>query len=125
RASPASKTKLGALQLTARRDQVPRALLRARSSCVGLPSFAAVSTPDTAVEPASESAPAIASADFMIEVDGKLVPNYDATMVSFKEGDVVSGKVVRIDQDEVLVDIGYKSEGVIPSNELSIRKAVD
>ena len=32
--------------------------------------------------------------------------------------------MVRIDQDEVLVDIGYKSEGVIPSNELSIRKTV-
>ncbi len=61
----------------------------------------------------------------MIEVDGKLVPNYDATMISFKEGDVVSGKVVRIDKDEVLVDIGYKSEGVIPSNELSIRRSVD
>jgi small subunit ribosomal protein S1 len=61
----------------------------------------------------------------MIEVDGKLVPNYDATMISFKEGDVVTGKVVRIDKDEVLVDIGYKSEGVIPSNELSIRKSVD
>jgi small subunit ribosomal protein S1 len=67
----------------------------------------------------------VVSNDFMIEVDGKLVPNYDATMVSFKEGDVVNGKVVRIDQDEVLVDIGYKSEGVIPSNELSIRKSVD
>ena len=35
------------------------------------------------------------------------------------------GSVVRIDNDEVLVDIGYKSEGVIPSNELSIRKNVD
>ena len=46
-------------------------------------------------------------------------------MVSFEEGDVVNGKVVRIDKDEVLVDIGYKSEGVIPSNELSIRKSVD
>ena len=34
-------------------------------------------------------------------------------------------RVVRIDNDEVLVDIGYKSEGVIPSNELSIRKNVD
>jgi small subunit ribosomal protein S1 len=33
--------------------------------------------------------------------------------------------VVRIDKDEVLVDIGYKSEGVIPSNELSIRRSVD
>ena len=61
----------------------------------------------------------------MIEVDGQLVPNYDATLVPFEEGDVVSGNVVRIDQDEVLVDIGYKSEGVIPSNELSIRKSVD
>src|SRR5215204_7258812 len=65
------------------------------------------------------------SDDFLIEVDGKLVPNYDATIHPFSEGDVVSGKVVRIDQDEVLVDIGYKSEGVIPSNELSIRKTVD
>jgi small subunit ribosomal protein S1 len=46
-------------------------------------------------------------------------------MVSFDEGDVVKGKVVRIDKDEVLVDIGYKSEGVIPSTELSIRKSVD
>ncbi len=46
-------------------------------------------------------------------------------MVSFDEGDVVNGKVVRIDKDEVLVDIGYKSEGVIPSDELSIRKSVD
>ncbi len=46
-------------------------------------------------------------------------------MVSFEEGDVVNGRVVRIDRDEVLLDIGYKSEGVIPSGELSIRKNVD
>jgi small subunit ribosomal protein S1 len=61
----------------------------------------------------------------LVEIDGKIVPNYAATMVSFDEGDVVKGKVVRIDKDEVLVDIGYKSEGVIPSTELSIRKSVD
>ena len=67
---------------------------------------------------------AASSDNLLIEVDGKLVPNYDATIHPFSEGDVVSGKVVRIDQDEVLVDIGYKSEGVIPSNELSIRKTV-
>ena len=60
-----------------------------------------------------------------IEVDGQMVPNYDATLVLFEEGDVVSGEVVRIDKDEVLVDIGYKSEGVIPANELSIRKSID
>ena len=61
----------------------------------------------------------------LLEINGQIVPNYDATLTPFEEGDVVTGKVVRIDNDEVLVDIGYKSEGVIPSNELSIRKSVD
>ena len=61
----------------------------------------------------------------LLEIDGKIVPNYDATIHAFTEGDVVTGHVVRIDKDEVLVDIGYKSEGVIPVGELSIRKAVD
>jgi small subunit ribosomal protein S1 len=69
--------------------------------------------------------PVEGSDGLLIEVDGQIIPNYDATLVPFEEGDVVTGKVVRIDQDEVLVDIGYKSEGVIPSNELSIRKSVD
>jgi small subunit ribosomal protein S1 len=61
----------------------------------------------------------------LLEIDGRIVPNYDATIVPFDEGDVVTGKVVRIDKDEVLIDIGYKSEGVIPQHELSIRKSVD
>ncbi len=61
----------------------------------------------------------------LLEIDGKIVPNYDATIHPFQEGDVVTGHVVRIDSDEVLVDIGYKSEGVIPAGELSIRKSVD
>ena len=59
-----------------------------------------------------------------IEVDGVQVPNYDLTIPIFSEGDVVTGRVVRVDKDEVLVDIGYKSEGVIPLPELSIRKSV-
>jgi small subunit ribosomal protein S1 len=61
----------------------------------------------------------------LLEIDGQIVPNYDATFRPIEEGEVVTGHVVRIDKDEVLVDIGYKSEGVIPANELSIRKAVD
>ncbi|MCZ7661556.1 MAG: 30S ribosomal protein S1 [Thermoleophilia bacterium] len=61
----------------------------------------------------------------MIEVDGEMIPNYDATMITFEEGDIVTGTVVRVDKDEVLVDIGYKSEGVVPANELSIKKSVD
>ena len=69
--------------------------------------------------------PVEGSDGLLLEVDGQVVPNYDATLVAFDEGDVVSGEVVRIDKDEVLVDIGYKSEGVIPQRELSIRKSVD
>jgi len=65
------------------------------------------------------------SGGLLLEIDGQIVPNYDATIVPFEEGDVVTGLVVRIDRDEVLVDIGFKSEGVIPSKELSIRKSVD
>jgi small subunit ribosomal protein S1 len=57
--------------------------------------------------------------------DGEPVPNYDATIPTITEGEVVHGTVVRVDKDEVLVDIGYKSEGVIPIAELSIRRSVN
>jgi small subunit ribosomal protein S1 len=83
-------------------------------------------TPAASAAPAEPGAtPVEGSNGLLLQVDGKIVPNYAATMVSFEEGDVVNGKVVRIDKDEVLVDIGYKAEGVIPSGELSIRKSVD
>src|SRR3954453_7865502 len=76
--------------------------------------------------PDNPNATVVAGSDgLLLEIDGQVVPNYDATFTHFEEGDVVTGKVVRIDNDEVLVDIGYKSEGVIPNNELSIRKSVD
>src|SRR6266545_2791447 len=57
--------------------------------------------------------------------DGELIPDYDSTFPIINEGEVVSGKVVRVDKDEVLIDIGYKSEGVIPVSELSIRRSVN
>src|SRR5437870_13024610 len=46
-------------------------------------------------------------------------------MKDFRDGELVEGVVVKVDRDEVLLDIGYKSEGVIPSKELSIRHDVD
>ena len=57
--------------------------------------------------------------------DGELVPDYDSAFPEINEGEVVHGTVVRVDKDEVLVDIGYKSEGVIPVSELSIRRSVN
>ena len=49
----------------------------------------------------------------------------DSTIKNFGDGDLVEGTVVKVDHDEVLLDIGYKTEGVIPSRELSIKKDVD
>jgi small subunit ribosomal protein S1 len=63
--------------------------------------------------------------DFFKEENGEMVPVDDSVLVDFKDGDIVEGEVVRIDKEEVLVDIGYKSEGLVPSNELSIRKGAD
>jgi small subunit ribosomal protein S1 len=48
-----------------------------------------------------------------------------STIKEFNDGDIVEGKIVKIDRDEVLLDIGYKTEGVIPSRELSIKHDVD
>src|SRR3954468_19483050 len=57
--------------------------------------------------------------------NGNVVPDYGAAFPTITEGEVVDGVVVRVDKDEVLVDIGYKSEGVIPVAELSIRRSVN
>lgn len=47
------------------------------------------------------------------------------TVLEFKEGDIVEGTVVEVDAEGAMLDIGYKSEGLIPADELSIRKHVD
>ena len=75
---------------------------------------------------APEGATPVEGSDgLLLELDGKIIPNYDATITHFDESEVVTGTVVRIDKDEVLLDIGWKSEGIIPSHELSIRRSVD
>lgn len=55
----------------------------------------------------------------------QLADAIEASLRDFKDGDIVEGTIVKIDRDEVLLDIGYKSEGVIPAKELSIRHDVD
>jgi len=48
----------------------------------------------------------------------ELLAEQESDIKSFKHGDVVEGTVVRIDKDEILVDIGAKSEGVVSNREL-------
>ncbi|MDY6830988.1 MAG: 30S ribosomal protein S1 [Thermodesulfobacteriota bacterium] len=52
----------------------------------------------------------------------ELMAMYDHTFKQFTEGEVVVGKVISVDKDYVLVDIGYKSEGQININEFKNEK---
>jgi small subunit ribosomal protein S1 len=74
---------------------------------------------------ANETVPTTEEGVWTTGPDGELVPDYDSTFPTINEGEVVHGTVVRVDKDEVLIDIGYKSEGVIPVSELSIRRSVN
>src|SRR5829696_1219495 len=95
-----------------------------RSAEIGLYSSALMAinetTTTTTVEP-----PVLEEGVWVEGPDGELVPDYESTFPTIEEGQVVHGTVVRVDKDEVLVDIGYKSEGVIPVAELSIRRSVN
>ena len=63
--------------------------------------------------------------DFEDISDEEMNQMIDGTLTDFDEGDLIDGTVVKIEHDEVIVDIGFKSEGVIPARELSIRKDAD
>jgi small subunit ribosomal protein S1 len=71
----------------------------------------------------STDAPQVAINDIGSEED--FLAAIDATIKYFNDGDIVEGTIVKVDRDEVLLDIGYKTEGVIPSRELSIKHDVD
>ncbi|MCB2411849.1 30S ribosomal protein S1 [Demequina sp. TTPB684] len=73
-----------------------------------------VSTPETTQIAVNDIG---SSEDFLAAVD--------ATIKNFDDGDLVEGVIVKVDRDEVLLDIGYKTEGVIPARELSIRHDAD
>jgi small subunit ribosomal protein S1 len=86
--------------------------------------------PEAAEAPAEEATEPKAAAAEQAPPERDLTPEelvqaLEESLHDFKDGDIVDGEVVKIDRDEVLLDIGYKSEGVIPSKELSIRHDVD
>ena len=83
--------------------------------------FSLTSTLDTPTAP--YSAPQVAINDIGSMED--FLAAIDETIKYFNDGDIVEGTIVKVDRDEVLLDIGYKTEGVIPSRELSIKHDVD
>src|SRR6266511_1845003 len=81
----------------------------------------------TQSEPSEQAMPGLTTQVTQNDVGSaeELAAAYEETLKDFNEGDIVDGYVVKVDHDEVLLDIGYKSEGVIPSRELSIKHDVD
>ncbi|MGO1320782.1 MAG: 30S ribosomal protein S1, partial [Galactobacter sp.] len=77
----------------------------------------------TITNPDKTGIPQVAVND--IGSEEEILAAVDATIKYFNDGDLVEGQVVKVDHDEVLLDIGYKTEGVIPSRELSIKHDVD
>src|SRR5690625_1978514 len=77
----------------------------------------------TTSNPEQKSTPQVAVNDIGSAED--FLAAIDETIKYVNDGDLVSGTIVKVDRDEVLLDIGYKTEGVIPSRELSIKHDVD
>ncbi len=81
-------------------------------------------------EPASEDSPSPqvivpSSVDELPDEIDDFEAAINQTVIEFREGDIVEGTVVSVDADGAMVDVGYKSEGLIPTEELSIRANVD
>ncbi|HEY8728984.1 MAG TPA: 30S ribosomal protein S1 [Acidothermaceae bacterium] len=79
--------------------------------------------PETVLGAAPHVSPQVAVNDIGSADD--FMAAIDETIKYFNDGDIVDGTIVKVDRDEVLLDIGYKTEGVIPSRELSIKHDVD
>jgi small subunit ribosomal protein S1 len=79
--------------------------------------------PETVLGAAPHISPQVAVNDIGSAED--FLAAIDETIKYFNDGDIVDGTIVKVDRDEVLLDIGYKTEGVIPSRELSIKHDVD
>ncbi len=76
----------------------------------------------------TNSQPAVSTPQVAVNDIGSredLLAAIDETIKYFNDGDIVEGTVVKVDHDEVLLDIGYKTEGVILSRELSIKHDVN
>lgn len=76
-----------------------------------------VATQVTEIDSKSVSQEASEAVETMAEAE----KDFPGAMTMPRQGEVLTGKVIQVGSDSVLVDVGYKSEGVIPLNELSHR----
>src|SRR6476659_9098474 len=116
-------------RVPARRSTGPQRARRPHANH-GAPTHMTTSTLGTAASGQAASAAASQGAGPQVAVNDigtadDFLAAVDQTIKYFNDGDIVEGVIVKVDRDEVLLDIGYKTEGVIPSRELSIKHDVD
>ncbi len=84
---------------------------------------------EVAAAPEPQPGPVVISPPSLDHLSDDIIDDFEAaiaaTVLEFREGDIVEGTVVSVDQDGAMIDIGYKSEGLIPTQELSIRNNID
>jgi small subunit ribosomal protein S1 len=105
------------------RSPAKGSLQRAATRHLDTPYFMTSTTTVSPAPLATTSVPTVAVNDIGSADD--FLAAIDKTIKYFNDGDIVEGTIVKVDRDEVLLDIGYKTEGVIPSRELSIKHDVD
>ncbi len=107
-------------------DPVAAAPVETETAPVAVPEPVA---PVAVAAPSTPNGPAAIVAPDLSHLSDDIIDDFEAaiaaTVIEFKEGDIVEGTVVSVDSDGAMVDIGYKSEGLIPTEELSIRNNVD
>ncbi len=85
--------------------------------------------PEASEPAAARPGPVVISPPSLDHLSDDVIDDFEAaiaaTVLEFREGDIVEGTVVSVDQDGAMIDIGYKSEGLIPTQELSIRNNID
>ena len=106
-------------------DQEPGAVAESVAPDETAPASATAAEEGATSEAEQQPEPEEATIVVLDDLEGSLEDAINATIVEFDDGSLVKGTVVKIDSDEVLLDIGFKSEGVIPTKELSIRNDVD
>ncbi len=109
--------------MTSTTDAAARPDTQAANTAVDT-TLATLAPPSTSSDPAIPSKPRVVAINDIGSAEDFLAA-IDKTIKYFNDGDIVGGTIVKVDRDEVLLDIGYKTEGVIPSRELSIKHDVD
>ena len=119
-------TSMSELENTTRQEEVVSSEDKAQQAAAE-PTVEAVTNEvaETAEIPAVEEAPATAEADETSEAESSFAEEFEKTLVRIRNGQIIKGVVVHVNENEVCVNIGYKSDGFVARSEFSADGSVN